>query len=221
MSFLEVLDLNSAPIDALVVPNADLVNLSLLEEQVILATPSVLEPQQVRDQALPSVHSVGGGQQVPGSNSAPPAASTLQAESGGVTVPTADTATDAVDVEDGVEVLSTPQEPFVGMSFNNSDAATDYYNSYAQHIGFSIRIDTSRESKRAREKTKYIYVCQKAGVNKKEKVVDDGPITEKKIVRQRRRDYVDRTRCPARMIVRKTAPGLYHDRLKRSTTMTV
>ncbi|KAG2589159.1 hypothetical protein PVAP13_5NG388581, partial [Panicum virgatum] len=93
------------------------------------------------------------------------------------------------------------------MSFNSSDAAKDYYNSYARHTGFSIRIDTSHESKKANEKTKYIYVCQKAGVNKKEKVADDGPITEKKIVRQRRRDYVDRTHCPARMIVRKTSPG--------------
>ena len=73
----------------------------------------------------------------------------LPAESGGVTVPTAETVADEVDVEDGVEVLSTPQEPFVGMSFNTSDAAKDYYNSYACHIGFSIRIDTSRESKKA------------------------------------------------------------------------
>ena len=103
----------------------------------------------------------------------------LPAKSGGVTVPTAETTTDGVDVEDGVEVLSTPQEPFVGMSFNTSDAAKDYYNSYARHTGFSIR-NTSRESKKVNKKTKYIYVCQKAGVNKKEKVVDDGPITEKK-----------------------------------------
>ncbi|RLN30079.1 hypothetical protein C2845_PM05G18450 [Panicum miliaceum] len=184
-----------------------------------------MESQQVRDQALPSIHGVSGGQQVPSSNSAPPAAATLQAESGGVIVPTADTATDAVDVEDGVEVLSTPQEPFVGMSFNISDAARDYYNSYAQHTGFSIRIDTSRESKRAGEKTKYIYVFQKAGVNKKEKVADDGPITEKKIVRQRCGDYVVRTHCPTRMIVRKIAPGQWdvvnfekehnHDRLRK------
>ena len=91
----------------------------------------------------------------------------LQAESGGVTVPTAETTADGVDVEDGVEILSTPQESFVGMSFNTSDAAKDYYSSYARHTGFSIRIDTSRESKKANEKTKYIYICQKAGVNKK------------------------------------------------------
>uniref|UniRef100_K3Y2Y0 SWIM-type domain-containing protein n=1 Tax=Setaria italica TaxID=4555 RepID=K3Y2Y0_SETIT len=62
-----------------------------------------------------------------------------------------------VAVEDGVEVLSTPQEPFVGMTFNSSDAARDYYNSYARHTRFSIRIDTSHESKRSGDKTKFIF----------------------------------------------------------------
>lgn len=117
---------------------------------------------------------------------------TLEAESGGVTVPTAETDAAGVDVEEGVEVLSTPQEPTLGMIFNTAEAARDYYNSYARHAGFSIRIDTSRESKRDRDKSKYIYVCQKDGVNKKEKIASDGPITEKKIVRQRRRDYICR-----------------------------
>jgi hypothetical protein len=68
-------------------------------------------------------------------------------------------------------------------------------------------------------------VCQKAGVNKKDKVVVDGPITEKKIVRERRRDYVDKTRCPTRMIVRRTFQNQWevvhfekehnHDRIKK------
>ena len=92
----------------------------------------------------------------------------LPAESGGVTVPTAETTAYGVDVEDGVEILSTPQESFVGMSFNTSDAAKDNYNSYARHTSFSIRIDISRESKKANEKTKYIYVCQKTGQQKRE-----------------------------------------------------
>ena len=131
--------------------------------------------QQVPDAALPPMRVGGGGAHVPSSslttpvipndalhlasNSAPPDLATeeisnlaimaLPAESEGVTVPTAETAADGADVEDGVEVLSTPQVPFVGMSFNTSDAAKDYYNSYACHTGFSIRIDTSRESKKA------------------------------------------------------------------------
>jgi hypothetical protein len=121
-----------------------------------------------------------------------------------VTIPIAAISAAEVDVEEGVEVLSTPQEPFLGMTFGSSEAARDYYNSYARHIGFSIRIDTSCELKRSGDKTKFIFVCQKVGVNKKDKVVVDGPIAEKKIVRERCRDYVDRTRCSARMIVRRT-----------------
>ncbi|XP_039778409.1 protein FAR1-RELATED SEQUENCE 5-like [Panicum virgatum] len=200
---------------------------------ISLQPPSDLELQQVPGATFPPVRAASGAH-VPSSsnltppiipnealhlpsNSAPPnlvtqqlsnsAATVLPTESGGVTVPTAETAADGVDVEDGVEVLFTPQEPFVGMSFNTSDAAKDYDNSCARHTSFSIRIDTSRESKKANEKTKYIYICQKVGANKKEKVADDGPITEKKIVRQRRKDYVDRTHFLALMIVRKTSPG--------------
>jgi len=107
------------------------------------------------------------GPHLPSSNLAPPATTTLLAESGGVTLPTAETAADGVDVEDGVEVPSTPQEIFVGMSFNTSDAARYYCNSYTRHTGFSIRIESPRESKRDNENTKYISVRQKAGVNKK------------------------------------------------------
>ena len=73
------------------------------------------------------------------------------------------------------------------MSFESSTAAKDYYNTYARRAGFSIRVATSRESKKDSMKSKYIFVCQKAGVNKKLKKDEDGPITEKKIVKQRNR----------------------------------
>ncbi|WVZ51334.1 hypothetical protein U9M48_002488 [Paspalum notatum var. saurae] len=68
-------------------------------------------------------------------------------------------------------------------------------------------MDTSKDSKRENEKRKYMFVCQKAGVNKKVKAAHDGPIIKKKVVRTRRRDYVKRTRCPACMIVRKMEHG--------------
>ncbi|CAL4988065.1 unnamed protein product [Urochloa decumbens] len=178
--------------------------------------------------AANSLHSGVGAHAVSGSSAAGNVQ--VQAGSGGVTVPTAETNFSSDEVEDGVEVISTPQEPCVGMVFATADAAKKYYNSYARHASFSIRIDSSRESKKTEEKTKYIYVCQRAGVNKKEKVATDGPITEKKIVRERRRDYVERTRCPARMIVRRTLHGQWevvhfekdhnHDRVKKfSLTM--
>ncbi|WVZ95063.1 hypothetical protein U9M48_040868 [Paspalum notatum var. saurae] len=128
-------------------------------------------------------------------------------KSGRLTVPTAQTSFAGVDVEDGIEVLSTSKEPHVGLTFKTWESAQAYYNEYARHAGFSIRIDTSKDSKRKNEKRKYMFVCQKAGVNKKMKATDDGPITEKKVVRTRRRDYVKRTRRPARMIVRKMGHG--------------
>jgi hypothetical protein len=146
-----------------------------------------------------------------------------------VTIPTAATSAAEVDVEEGVEVLSTSQEPFLGMSFGSSDATRDYYDSYARHTRFSIRTDTSRESKRSGDKTKFIFVCQKAGVNKNDKVVVDGPFNEKKIVRERRRDYVDKTCCPARMIVMRTFQNKWevvhfekehnHDHIKKFSLM--
>ncbi|CAO2194378.1 unnamed protein product [Urochloa humidicola] len=91
----------------------------------------------------------------------------LEDESDGMTMPTFETSFVALDVEDGVKVISTPQESVVGITFATPEAAKDYYNSYAHHAGFYIRIDTSRESKRTKEKTKYIFVCQRARVNKK------------------------------------------------------
>ena len=89
------------------------------------------------------------------------ASSSMPVESNGLTVPTAQTATDGGDVEDGIEVLSTPQEPYVGMTFSTPQDARVYYNRYARHAGFSIRIDTSRESKKDNDKRKVIFICQK------------------------------------------------------------
>jgi hypothetical protein len=93
----------------------------------------------------------------------------------GQTIPIAQTSAAAIDVEEGVKVLSTPHESFLGMSFESSTAAKDYCNTFACHAGFSIRVDTSRESKKDSMKSKYIFVCQKAGVNKKLKRTRMGP----------------------------------------------
>ena len=145
------------------------------------------------------------------SNSVPSTALDQEApsESGGVTFPTAATASAAADVEEGVEVMSTPTEPHVGLTFESVNAAKNYYNSYARYKGFATRIDTSRFTKRDNGKSKCLFVCHKAGVNKKVKCATDGPITEKKVVSQRRRDHVERTKCPARMVVRITSNGLW------------
>ncbi|TVU25058.1 hypothetical protein EJB05_27534, partial [Eragrostis curvula] len=100
------------------------------------------------------------------------------AESAGMTVPTATTTSGTVDVEEGVEVISTPNDPYVGMTFETCEAAKSFYNSYPRYKGFSVRIDNSKETKWAGGTSRVKYVCHKAGVNKKKKPAADGPITE-------------------------------------------
>ncbi|TVU03366.1 hypothetical protein EJB05_51104, partial [Eragrostis curvula] len=126
------------------------------------------------------------------------------AESAGMTVPTATTASGAVDVEEGVEVISTPNDPCVGMTFDTCEAAKSFYNNYARYKGFSVRIDNSNKTKWAGGKSRVKYVCHKAGVNKKNKPATDGPITEKKVTKKRKRDHIERTKCPALMAVKFT-----------------
>jgi hypothetical protein len=48
-------------------------------------------------------------------------------ESRGHMVPIAPTTYVAPDVEEGVEVMSTPTDPHVGMTFDSLDAAKSYY----------------------------------------------------------------------------------------------
>ncbi|TVT99652.1 hypothetical protein EJB05_54968, partial [Eragrostis curvula] len=126
------------------------------------------------------------------------------AESAGMTVPTATTASGAVDVEEGVEVISTPNDPCVGMTFDTCEAAKSFYNNYARYKGFSVRIDNSNKTKWAGGKSRVKYVCHKAGVNKKNKPATDGPITEKKVTKKRKMDHIERTKCPALMAVKFT-----------------
>jgi hypothetical protein len=121
----------------------------------------------------------------------------------GFTVPIATTTSVIADMEEGVEVMSTPTEPHVGLTLDLIDVVKSYYNSYAIYKSFATRIDTSRENKKDNGKPKYLFICHTVGINKKVKQATDGPVTEKKMVPQRRRCHVERTKCPKRMFVRK------------------
>ena len=55
------------------------------------------------------------------------------------------------------EVQSTPEgcvpkTPYVGMVFDSDDAALIHYNRYAKHVGFSMKIESSRKSAKDGEK---------------------------------------------------------------------
>ena len=173
-------------------------NSAPLQEHDFLAAPSDLELQQISGAAFPPMCVAGGaGAHVSSSNltlpvisnetlhlpsnSAPPelatqqlsnsASKVLPAESGGMTVPTAETTADGVDVEDGVEVLSTPQEPFLGMSFNTSDAAKDYYNSYTRHTGISIRSTHPMSRRRPMKRQSISMFARRLGSTKKRRLL--------------------------------------------------
>ncbi|KAM0831333.1 hypothetical protein ACQ4PT_065626 [Festuca glaucescens] len=97
------------------------------------------------------------------------------------------------------EVQSTPEGlvpkvPFVGMVFDSVEAALVHYNRYAKHIGFSVKIQSSRKSTKDGEKDKSVFVCNKSG-----KPVDE----EATPVKQRNRTITVLTDCKAKLRVKR------------------
>ena len=110
----------------------------------------------------------------------------------GVTLSSEDSGSDG-------EVQSTPEgfvpkTPFVGMKFDTVEAALVHYNKYAKHVGFSVKIESSRKSTRDGEKDKSVFVCNKSGKNLE---VEPPP------VKQRNRTITKLTDCKAKMRVKR------------------
>jgi hypothetical protein len=81
------------------------------------------------------------------------------------------------------EVQSTPedltqQKPYVGMRFDSWEATQIHYNRYAKHLGFSMKLSSSRQSVMDNEKDKYLFVCNKSGKNS-EKEGDAQPVKQR------------------------------------------
>jgi hypothetical protein len=74
------------------------------------------------------------------------------------------------------EVQSTPegfapQKPFVGMIFDTLTTCLTHYNRYTRHVGFSVRIESSRRSTVDGEKDKSLFVYNKSGKNAEDEEV--------------------------------------------------
>ncbi|CAM0883368.1 unnamed protein product [Alopecurus aequalis] len=98
---------------------------------------------------------------------------------------------------EGEEVQSTPEgfaprTPFLGMKFDSHEEALSHYNRYGKHIGFSVKIFSSRNSAIDGEKDKVVYVCNKAG----KKTENEPPP-----VGQRSRPTIKLTDCKAKLRV--------------------
>ncbi|KAK1619200.1 hypothetical protein QYE76_024717 [Lolium multiflorum] len=59
------------------------------------------------------------------------------------------------------EILSSPQEPFLGMRFDTLADARAHYNAYAAKLGFSIKNNTSKKKAHTNELEKQQFVCNK------------------------------------------------------------
>ncbi|KAM0907816.1 hypothetical protein ACQ4PT_015881 [Festuca glaucescens] len=97
------------------------------------------------------------------------------------------------------EVESTPEGyvlkiPFVGMLFDSPELALQHYNRYAHHVGFSLKIESSRRCAKDGELDKYVYVCNKTRKPREQEAVP---------VKQRNRKLTMLTDCKAKLRVKR------------------
>ncbi|KAL6194263.1 hypothetical protein ACLB2K_035347 [Fragaria x ananassa] len=94
-----------------------------------------------------------------------------------------------------VSVVSA-DEPYVGQEFETEAAAHAFYNAYATHVGFIIRVSKLSRSRRDGTAIGRALVCNKEGYRMPDK--------REKIVRQRAETRVG---CRAMILVRKVSSG--------------
>ncbi|CAM0909987.1 unnamed protein product [Alopecurus aequalis] len=114
--------------------------------------------------------------------------------------PTGQTLSSAESGSDG-EVQSTPEgfvakTPYLGMIFETPELALQHYNRYAKHVGFSVKISSSRRAVADNEKDKALYICNKAGKNKEAE-------SEAQPQKTRLRTFTVLTDCKAKMRVKR------------------
>ncbi|XP_051219803.1 protein FAR1-RELATED SEQUENCE 5-like [Lolium perenne] len=128
------------------------------------------------------------------------------------------------------EILSSPQEPFIGMRFDTLADARAHYHAYAAKLGFSIKNNTSKKKAHTNELEKQQFVCNKYRAPKTEEQIEQekmaftedvspvqldddndeeqeaGPSKRKKTASKfgvkRKRETIKQTKCRARMFVK-------------------
>ena len=81
---------------------------------------------------------------------------------------------EGLGIDDDDEAWSQPKEPTIGMRFDTLECAQAHYNAYALRLGFSIKMNTSRKSRKTGKLEKQQFVCNKF---RKPKVDDGGAET--------------------------------------------
>lgn len=65
-------------------------------------------------------------------------------------------------------------EPAIGMEFDSDEAAKEYYIAYANHVGFGVRMNKSRRSRKDDTVIMRRFVCTREGFHSKRVIYDDG-----------------------------------------------
>lgn len=77
---------------------------------------------------------------------------------------------ETIEASNGKEVISNEEnlelEPYVGMQFETEEAAKVFYDGYAMHLGFIMRVDAFRRSMRDGSVVWRRLVCNKEGFRK-------------------------------------------------------
>ncbi|XP_031498973.1 protein FAR1-RELATED SEQUENCE 5-like [Nymphaea colorata] len=64
-----------------------------------------------------------------------------------------------------------PMEPYVGMGFESEEAARIFYNEYAKCVGFSMRVDIVRRSRRDSQTIGQQFVCSEGGFHSRKRPI--------------------------------------------------
>ncbi|XP_038712870.1 protein FAR1-RELATED SEQUENCE 5-like [Tripterygium wilfordii] len=106
-----------------------------------------------------------------------------------------------VETSNGKELASddgsSEMEPYVGMEFESEEAAKVFYDVYATHVGFIIRVDAFRRSMRDAKVVWRRLVCNKEGFRK----------LRPKRSENRKPRAVTREGCKAMIVVKKEKTG--------------
>jgi len=65
-------------------------------------------------------------------------------------------------------------EPAIGMEFDSDEAAKEYYVAYANRVGFGVRMNKSRRSRKDDTVIMRRFVCTREGFHSKRVIYDDG-----------------------------------------------
>ncbi|MQL70829.1 hypothetical protein Taro_003116 [Colocasia esculenta] len=99
-------------------------------------------------------------------------------------------------------------EPIIGMEFDTDEAAKEFYITYANRVGFGVRMNKSRRSRRDDTVIMRRFVCTREGFHSKRVIYDDG--------KKKRKRGTTREGCMAMIEVIKKEHGKWVTLLSQS-----